>query len=305
MTDKKSIYQDAELFKEIKLKAKVDSGIELGDDDVFMCMMTMEKRRLSYFHGHIWPNKRWDKNIGAERIVWTPTAEGRRAMAHQHGLAGMSPVEFEVGEDGLPIVARVNVTKRYVYANGTQIQFDTYHGEARYAEFVERKRNGEIQDQWKRRPFNQLAKCAEMQALRRAFPEMELEEPEIILLDDAGDDLSPEPPAPEPEVKAEPVTVEASSKDDLDKLDAGAPDPEPVDDEMIEKVKEIIEGLKKEATPMFKKWAERYNDGKGLPWHEVYGRLTGIVYSSTGDMKPEDFKALMEAFKESLEKPVE
>jgi hypothetical protein len=194
----------------------------------------------------------------------------------------------------LPIVARVTITKRYVYANGTQLHFDQFHGEARYAEFVERKRNGEIQDQWKRRPFNQLAKCAEMQALRRAFPEMELEEPEIILMDDVGDDLSPEPPAPQP------VTVEASNKDDLDKLDAAAPEPPKFTDEEVEAIKKEIEALKQEATPMFKKWAEQFNDGKGMPWHEVYGNLTGVVYSSTADMKVEDFKALMEAFKEAL-----
>ena len=62
-------------------------------------------------------------------------------------------------------------------------------------------------------------------------------------------------------------------------------------------LKKMVEALKKEAVPLFKLWAERHNDGKAMPWKEVYQKLCGVF---TENMVKEDYELLIERFKEVL-----
>jgi hypothetical protein len=324
MTDRKAIYQDKLLRREIWLKAKTESGLELTDEDITMCILIQERKKVSYFHDHIWANRRWDKNIGANRIVWTLTADGRRAIAHAQGLAGMDPIQFEEDDEGMPKVARVRVFRNQ---DGRR---DEYWGEARWLEYAEKSRKGDLLPQWKKRPFAQLGKCAEMQALRRGFPEMEEDEPDDIVESVWSGDGVPTDTANEMEeerkqskdsdelaqsaVRSGPRLVEPEISPEheeqvqqmLRETEVEKDAPKSDDPEARKKAEEAfsaanpIEQLKTEAVPMFKAWAERFNGGQGMKWSEVYGRLTGVVLGDNQVMDANDYKILIEAFKAAL-----
>jgi hypothetical protein len=325
-TDRKAIYTDKLLRREIYLKAKTESGLELTDDDVTMCIMTMERKRVSYFHDHIWANQRWDKNMGATRIVWTLTADGRRSIAHSHGLVGMDQIQFEENEDGTPKLARVRVYRQNAKDHAVR---DGYHGEARFVEYVEKQRDGKIQQNWLRRPFAQLGKCAEMQALRRAFPEMDIEDdiPEDVVESVWSGEGVPEEtfkemeeerartkeeseglaesavrPAPklvEPEItpeheaRAREILEAKSEKEAIEKAAAEAA-------AEAEGSAKLLEDLKAEAVIHFKAWADRFNDGKAIPWKTVYAKLTGIELKEDAVMDANDYGILIAAFKDAL-----
>lgn len=298
MTDK-SIYQDKLLRREILLKAKTESGLELSDEDVHMCILTMQRKGVSYFHDHIWANKRYDRHTKTNKIVWTLSADGRRAIAHQQGLAGMDLITFEENEDGSPKLARVRVYRRNEHGG-----VDEYWGEARFDEYVERKRDGEIQQQWQRRPFGQLAKCAEMQALRRAFPEMDF---------DATESAPAEPVVPDKVSDA--TTEKISVPSGIESEAKPAPKPEVSGSpEHKAKVKEVldeteknvgIDVLKRDALPLFKVWSERFNNGNSVSWKCAYKMLTGVVIEEGVDMEAKDYEILISSFIEALEKKEE
>lgn len=63
--------------------------------------------------------------------------------------------------DDPPVAAKV-----VAYRDG-----EPFPGVAMYREFVQTKRDGKPNSMWSRMPANQLAKCAEAQALRKAYPQ--------------------------------------------------------------------------------------------------------------------------------------
>ncbi len=111
---------------------------------------------------------------------WTIQTEidGYRAIAHRAARArrqiiSYGPTLWYDGDgkeypvwlkDGPPAAAKVSV-----YVDGAP-----FHGYASYREFVPRDKNGNPRigpnDMWGKMPANQTAKCAEAQALRKAFP---------------------------------------------------------------------------------------------------------------------------------------
>ncbi|MEM1415418.1 MAG: phage recombination protein Bet [Myxococcota bacterium] len=116
-------------------------------------------------NGDQWTTK-WVYQIGID---------GYRSIAHRTGrFDGMSPPEW-CGPDGQwhevwtekapPFAARVTV-----YLKGARHGFSAV---AHFGEYVQRKRNGDANSMWARMPANQLLKCAEAAALRRAFPELQ------------------------------------------------------------------------------------------------------------------------------------
>lgn len=158
----------------------------------------------------------WDSAAGCMREVIMPGIALYRIQAARSGeYAGISEPEF-----GPPITARpggkeltfpewcrVTVRRRVGghIAEFTALEF--------WLENYASKKGGEANSMWSKRPFGQLAKVAEAQALRRAFPEFssattaeEMEGKEINM----GDAVRVEEPvkAPEPPVKApEPIAV--------------------------------------------------------------------------------------------------
>lgn len=136
-----------------------------------------------------------------------------------------------------PTAARV-----IVFRNGRK-----FPGVAMYREYVQTKRDGEPNSMWSRMPGNQLAKCAEALALRKAYPqdlsgiytddEMGQADREQRTVTDqpgasAGDrmaamlaDSSPAPDSPESEPVAPPATRSADEGDGNDEASAGEDSP--------------------------------------------------------------------------------
>jgi phage recombination protein Bet len=100
-----------------------------------------------------------------KKMVWAVQAsiDSLRIKAEQTGLyAGQDEPEYEYDAKGNVILARVKVWRR----DWTRPAV----GVARWSEYVQTTRDGNPSRFWAQMPHNQLAKCAEALALRKAFP---------------------------------------------------------------------------------------------------------------------------------------
>lgn len=108
--------------------------------------------------------KRYDGQKGRE--VWSVQAsiDSFRSKAEDTGLyAGQDEPEFEYTEDGKTLLlAKVRVYRKDWPRPAV--------GVARFDEYVQTTKDGKLSRFWARMPHNQLAKCAEALAFRKAFP---------------------------------------------------------------------------------------------------------------------------------------
>jgi phage recombination protein Bet len=144
-----------------------------------------ELRGLNPLVGECYFVKRWD--TVRQREVWAVqvSIDAMRIKAEETGLyLGQDEPEFEYSgaDHTLPTLARVRVYRK---------DFPRpIIGVARYSEFVQKKKDGAPTRFWKDMPHNQLGKCAEAQALRKAFPKRFAQ---IYTPDEAGRDEAPTP----------------------------------------------------------------------------------------------------------------
>jgi len=140
--------------EEIKLlKTTVAPGLNDSEFKVFMVMC--ERTRLDPFRRQIYAVKR------GERMVVQTGIDGYRAIAARTGqYAGNDDAIFD--SELQPKKATVTV---YRFVNGTRCPFSA---SARWDQYYPGDKLG---FQWKKMPHVMLAKCAEAQALRKAFPE--------------------------------------------------------------------------------------------------------------------------------------
>ncbi len=111
-------------------------------------------REIYYIARNSRDGKKWTAQIGID---------GYRTMAERTGLYdGQDAATYTFDNDGKLESATV-----IVYRKGTARGIP---GTAFFSEYVQRDRDGSVVDMWKRMPRNQLAKCAEALALRKAFP---------------------------------------------------------------------------------------------------------------------------------------
>lgn len=135
-----------------------------SEQDVQALMGIAEMRGLNPLTQECYFVQRWDS--AKQRMVWAVqiSIDAMRIKAEESGLyAGQDEAEFEYEPDGRTIkLARVKVYRR---------DWDRpCVGVARYSEYVQRKKDGTVTKFWHDMPHNQLAKCAESLALRKAFP---------------------------------------------------------------------------------------------------------------------------------------
>lgn len=149
----------------------------------------------------------WDKNAKQMRDVIMPgVGLYRTQAARSNALAGIGEPEFgpmtEFNFDGLKISAPewCRVVVRRLLPNGSIGEFAAVeYWIENYA--TAGKDSSQPNTMWKKRPRGQLAKCAQAQALRMAFPEMvgsapTADEMEGKALDSAEIDITP-PKQPE------------------------------------------------------------------------------------------------------------
>lgn len=185
---------------DIYLKAKNDFDEKLSESEITMCIVTEEHEGLSFFHNHIWPARR----MGT--LKWEKTIDGFRVLAARNGLCRVDEPEWvydpdfepedsaRKGPDGL-YACKLSIWRRS--ASG-RVE-GPFIGVAHYHEYVQLKKNGQVNRQWKLMPKNQLAAAAERQALRKAGLDHKTD-----TISDIVDTLPPDTPADEPPVVEDP-----------------------------------------------------------------------------------------------------
>lgn len=144
------------------------SGPELNDQELETVLAKCKAMGLDPWSKQLYVNRRRSKIDGDWVNISTveATIDGLRAIAHRHGLAGMDETNFRYNDDGQLVSATVVV---YKMIEGQRVSFP---GSARFDEYAQKTRNGELTHMWRDKSHTMLEKCAEAKALRRACPVM-------------------------------------------------------------------------------------------------------------------------------------
>ena len=131
-----------------------------SDDEFAVFLYTAKRSRLDPLAKQIYAVMRKGKMAIQTGI------DGFRVVADRTGkYAGVDEPTFELAENGdYPISATAVV---YKMVGGQRCPFS---GTARWSEYCQYTKEGNLTSFWERMPFGQLAKCAEALALRKAFP---------------------------------------------------------------------------------------------------------------------------------------
>lgn len=122
-----------------------------------------EARGLNPILGECYFVKRWDNQTNSNKWAVQASIDSFRIKAEQTGLyAGQDEPEYEYDAHGAVTLARVKVWRKDWPRPAV--------GVARWSEYVQTTKNGDPTKFWRQMPHNQLAKCAEALALRKAFP---------------------------------------------------------------------------------------------------------------------------------------
>ena len=142
------------------------------NDEFLLFLHVAKKTGLDPMAKQIHAVKRWDSTVNREVMSVQTGIDGYRLIAERTGERDGDDGPYWCGADGAwkevwlekePPVA----SKYIVYRRG---HGRPYTGIARFEAYCQRTKAGEPNSMWKKMGDNQLAKCAEALALRKAFP---------------------------------------------------------------------------------------------------------------------------------------
>ncbi len=303
-------------------------------------LATCQATKLSPLLRQIYATARWDKDKGVNRCVATTGIDGLRKVAVETGeYEGQTPPmwcnkdgiwrDVWLDENTIPYAAKVGVWRKGFH--------EALVGVARYASFVQTvsfKRGDRVESTptafWKKAPDNQLLKCAEAQALRKAFPQCDGLYLREEIHDEGADTVPPadtspveQPKAPETVptvekptrkkkadrppgyVEAEQSEIPGTKPEDLKKsppappLEPAAATPEPPDplfEERVELPKEFDHVIGCLSTPAFK--GRKLQDLSVLEVGTVYDKwVIGMADSiARNDIKKEEARCVTVAY---------
>lgn len=138
-----------------------------SEDELKMFAYVCKRTALDPFLRQVYWIKRWDPELGDYRGTIQVGIDGLRLAGHRtKRVAGISEPRFEIDAEGKPVLARVSV---FMFSENTGEKIE-FVGEARMSEYQQKKKDGTPTSMWMKMPHNQLAKCAEAQAWRKAAP---------------------------------------------------------------------------------------------------------------------------------------
>lgn len=164
-----------------------------------------EARGMNPILGECYFVQRYDSQTRQMKWAVQASIDSFRIRAEQTGLyAGQDEPQFEFDEHGVPTVAKVAVYRKDWERPVV--------GVAYFDEYVQRTKDGAPTRFWKTMPKNQLAKCAEAQGLRKAFPKAlaKVYTPEEMAQADVIDE-SPVPQAQPKKLAPPPISQDESA----------------------------------------------------------------------------------------------
>lgn len=136
------------------------------DDELKLFLYQCKRTGLDPFSRQIYVVKRWDNNLKKKVATIQTGIDGYRVIAERSKTyAGCDAPEFTLKFDGNLESATVTV---YRLIGSQRVGFSHT---AYWDEYVQTTKEGDPTRFWAKMPRNQLVKCAEAGALRKAFPQ--------------------------------------------------------------------------------------------------------------------------------------
>lgn len=113
---------------------------------------------------------RWDSRLGAEKMVIQTSIDGFRLIAQRSKLyGGQDDAVFTPEDESKQFPTKATVTVYRINPKTGERMPVT--ASARWNEYAQKGKEGKLMGLWQSMPYNQLSKCAEALALRKAFPQ--------------------------------------------------------------------------------------------------------------------------------------
>lgn len=143
-------------------------------EDMLFYLNVAKKVGLDPSLRQIYPVYRWDSRQGKDRMIIQTGIDGFRLVAQRSNqYGGQDDAVFSVEEVYDPITGETQKQLKatvtvYKIVGSTRMPVTA---SVRWNEYAQKGKDGKHIGMWATMPYNQLAKCAEALALRKAFPQ--------------------------------------------------------------------------------------------------------------------------------------